>query len=208
MGDDRLTPELVVRAYCCGAFPMADDRTGAGGVHWYSPDPRAVLPLDERFRVRRSLAKRVRHGPFTVTRDRAFDEVIRRCAEPRPYAEDTWISGEILDVFCELHRLGVAHSVEAWVGKTGGGELAGGLYGVALGGAFFGESMFSRETDASQVCLVRLVEHLRTRGYTLLDVQFSNPHLEQFGLIEIARAEYLARLDRALALDVSWEPTG
>lgn len=200
MREQTLTPELVIRAYSVGAFPMADSR-GSGVVHWYRPDPRAVLPLDERFHVPRSLGKRVRSGRFDVTRDRAFGEVIRGCAAPRPGHPETWINGEIVRVYEELHGLGVAHSVEAWRD----GELAGGLYGVALGGAFFGESMFSRQTDASKVCLVHLVEHLRARGYVLLDVQFVNPHLARFGVEEIPAAAYDRRLRAALAMAVTWD---
>jgi leucyl/phenylalanyl-tRNA--protein transferase len=200
MRDNALDPDDVLWAYRQGAFPMADGRRGR--VRWYRPDPRALLPLDERFRVRRSLAKRVRSGRFEITRDRAFERVIRACAEPRPGHTETWINGTIIDVYCELHRRGFAHSVEAWRGD----ELVGGLYGVAIGAAFFGESMFSRESDASQVCLVHLVEHLRARGYMLLDVQFTNPHLEQFGVIEVRCGEYLRHLTKAAVMPVSWEP--
>lgn len=195
----RLTPELVVRAYCAGAFPMARGR--AGRIDWFSPDPRAILPLEVgAFRVTRSLAKRVRRGLYKVTRDVACERVIRMCAEPRPYAEETWISPEIARVYTRLHGLGVAHSVEAWQDD----ELVGGLYGVALGGAFFGESMFSRATDASKVCLVHLVEHLRAQGFELLDVQFVNPHMAQFGVVEIPREEYLRRLEAALGKEVGF----
>lgn len=198
--DPPLTPELLVRAYCMGAFPMAQQRDGAGGIDWYSPDPRAVLPLDERFKVRRSLAKRVRQRPFTITRDAAFEAVIDACAQPRPGAEETWISDDIIDAYTQLHHAGLAHSVETFDGD----ELVGGLYGVTLGGAYFGESMFSRRPDASQLCLVHLVEHLRQRGFQLLDVQFPNPHLAQFGLVELPREQYLQRLYEALAMEVSW----
>lgn len=199
---DELTPEMVVRAYCMGAFPMADGRDGK--VHWYSPDPRAVLPLDEAgFKVSRSLRRRVQSGCYKVTRDRAFDEVIHACAEPRASDADTWINARILEVYRELHVCGVAHSVEAWSGEDGD-ELVGGLYGVALGGVFFGESMFHRATDASKVCLVALVEHLRATGFEMLDVQFVNPHLEQFGVMELPREVYMKRLERALGLEVRW----
>jgi len=167
---------------------------GSDAVHWYSPDPRAILPLDDGFKVRRSLARRVRQAPFRITRDQAFADVIAACAEPRPDADDTWINPDIQRVFTQLHHAGLAHSVEAWQDD----RLIGGLYGVALGAAFFGESMFSHRPDASQLCLVHLVEHLRDRGFTLLDVQFTNPHLEQFGVLEIPREQYLARLDAAL----------
>lgn len=188
-----------MRAYAAGAFPMSSGR-GDDCIDWYRPDPRAILPLDDRFRVRRSLCRRVRRGDLAITRDRAFEPVIRACAEPRPNHDATWISDAIIRVYTDLHRRGVAHSVEAWRGD----ELVGGLYGVALGGAFFGESMFSRVSDASQVCLVHLVEHLRARGFVLLDVQFRNPHLEQFGLIELPCDEYLQQLSAAAWLDVRW----
>ncbi len=221
--DDTLTPELVVRAYCVGAFPMADARDGE--IRWYSPDPRALLPLEEeRFKVSRSLRRRVNSGCYRVTVDRAFERVVRACAEPRPSEAQTWINDAIIEVYCRLHDAGLAHSVEAWSGTPGdtpgrapggapgsipgkderGNELVGGLYGVSLGGAFFGESMFHRATDASKVCLVKLVEHLRDNGFGLLDVQFVNPHLEQFGVFEISRDEYLDRLEAALNLGVRW----
>lgn len=220
---DSLTPELVVRAYCVGAFPMADARDGE--IRWYSPDPRALLPLEEeRFKVSRSLRRRVNSGSYRVTMDRAFGRVIRACAEPRPIAEETWINDAIIDVYCQLHEAGLAHSVEAWApapgtsapgvpdaeatgasgGASGEDELVGGLYGVSLGGAFFGESMFHRATDASKVCLVKLVERLRDKGFGLLDVQFVNPHLEQFGVYEVSRDEYLDRLEAALNLGARW----
>jgi leucyl/phenylalanyl-tRNA--protein transferase len=197
-----LTPELVVRAYCVGAFPMSDARDGE--IRWYSPDPRALLPLEEEsFKVSRSLRRRVNSGCYRVTMNRAFERVIRACAEPRPSEAQTWINDAIIDVYCQLHAAGLAHSVEAWAGE-GDPELVGGLYGVSLGGAFFGESMFHRATDASKVCLVKLVEHLRDNGFSLLDVQFVNPHLEQFGVYEISRDEYLERLEQALNSGARW----
>lgn len=176
---------------------MADSRDGQ--VQWYAADPRTIMPLDT-FHVPHALAKRVRQGTFRMTGDTAFHQVITACAQPRPYAEDTWINDQIIDVYTQLHDMGFAHSIEAWQDD----QLVGGLYGVALGGAFFGESMFSRRTDASKVCLVRLVEHLKQRGYILLDVQFSNPHLEQFGVEDIARERYLALLEDALQLEVTF----
>ncbi len=200
-----LSPELLVRAYCAGAFPMARQRDGQGGIDWFSPDPRAILPLDDGFKVRRSLAKRVRQQPFKITHNLCFTRVIAACAEPRADSEETWISGEIVAAFTALHRVGLAHSIEAWEGGPQHGELVGGLYGVALGAAFFGESMFSRRPNASQLCLVNLVDHLRLRGYTLLDVQFVNPHLEQFGVTEIPRAQYMRRLRAALARETQWD---
>ena len=198
MHQPALTCDKLLWAYRQGLFPMAESRDGE--IHWYYADPRAVLPLDGRFHVSRSLRKRVRQGTYRTTRDAAFDRVIRACAEPRPYARETWISRRIIDLYCQLHRRGDAHSVEAWRGD----DLVGGLYGVAIGGAFFGESMFSHATDASKVCLVHLVEHLRARGYTLLDTQFANDHMRQFGLIEIPHEQYLQRLALAVDQAVSW----
>ncbi len=192
-----ITPQMLVWAYSQGIFPMAESRHGEIG--WYSPDPRTIMPL-ESFHVPRSLAKRVRQGACEITRDSAFERVIRACSEPRPYADDTWINDAIIESYIQLHGMDVAHSMEAWAD----GELVGGLYGVALGGAFFGESMFSRAADVSKVCLVHLVEHLRERGYVLLDVQFTNPHLDQFGIAEIPRASYLDRLHAALRMDVTF----
>jgi len=191
--DQPLTPELIVAAYCQGIFPMADEIDGEIG--WYSPDPRAIFPLDS-FHVPRSLAKVIKRGVFEIRVDTAFEEVMRGCAA----REETWISEEIIQAYTALHRSGLAHSVEAWYE----GELAGGLYGVALGGAFMGESMFTRVTDASKVCLVKLVERLRERGFVLLDSQMPTEHLAKFGQIVIPRAEYLRRLARALRLDRSF----
>jgi len=169
---------------------MAD---GAGGeIGWYSPDPRAILPLDS-LHVPKTLARRLRSGQFSVTADSAFAAVIAACARRK----ETWISPEIIDAYTDLHRRGFAHSVECRMG----GKLAGGLYGVALGGAFFGESMFSVRTDASKVALVRLVEILREGGFTLLDIQFLTPHLAKFGAVEIPRTEYLRRLGGTLRLN-------
>src|SRR5829696_4227119 len=183
----RLSPELLVRAYCSGVFPMADHRTGRIG--WYRPDPRAVFPL-ESFHVPRSLRRTVRRGVFSVTVDRDFDAVIAACAE----RTETWISDEVAAAYSALYDAGLAHSVETWQGE----RLVGGLYGVALGGAFFGESMFSRETDASKVALVALVERLRERDFTLLDTQFLTDHLARFGAVEIPRRGYERRLAAAL----------
>jgi len=182
-----LDPENLLTAYACGIFPMADE---SGEVCWFAPDPRAIIEL-EAFKTTRSLRSVVRRGVFEVRIDTAFAEVMRACAD-RP--EGTWISGDILDAYEVLHRLGFAHSVEAWQDD----RLVGGLYGVALGGAFFGESMFHRATDASKVALVALVEQMRRRGYALLDIQFLTEHLRQFGAIEIPRARYEQRLAAAL----------
>src|SRR4029453_17156519 len=185
---------LLVSAYSSGWFPMAVDD---GEIRWYSPDPRGVIPLDS-FHVPSRLARLMRRGKFRVEIDRRFEDVIRACAETERKEEDagTWISDEILVSYVELHRRGVAHSVEAWQDD----RLVGGLYGVALGGAFFGESMFHHVTDASKVALAGLVERLRTRGFRLLDVQWVTPHLERFGAIEIPRAAYLKHLEEALTV--------
>jgi len=183
-----LTPRVLVAAYSQGIFPMDVD----GEICWFSPDPRTIIPLDG-LHVSRRLRRTCRSGRFEVRINTAFREVMLGCADR---AEGTWISDEILEAYCELHRLGLAHSVETWQE----GELAGGLYGVALGGAFFGESMFHYRTDASKVALVATVERLNARGYVLFDVQYTTPHLARFGAIEIPRRQYLARLKRALAI--------
>ena len=188
MKSPPLTPEVLVAAYVQGIFPMDVE----GRIRWFSPDPRAILPLDG-FHASKTLRQLCRQGKFEIRIDERFREVMEACAD-RP--EDTWISAEILDAYTRLHELGLAHSVEAYLD----GELAGGLYGVALGGAFFGESMFSRRPDASKVALVHLVDRMRERGYKLLDVQWTTPHLERFGAIEIPRARYLRCLRAALAL--------
>jgi leucyl/phenylalanyl-tRNA--protein transferase len=189
-----LDPALLVRAYRKGLFPMALED---GEIGWFSPDPRGILPVDT-FHVPGRLARLVRQAPYAITIDRAFEDVMRACAE-RP-REGTWISEEIVESYAALHRLGLAHSVEVWSGE----ELVGGLYGVHLGGAFFGESMFHRATDASKLALVALVDRLARRGFTLLDTQWITPHLVQFGAIEIPRAEYVRRLEDALKRDCSF----
>jgi leucyl/phenylalanyl-tRNA---protein transferase len=181
-----IPPELLEEAYRQGIFPMADED---GQIRWYSPDPRTVILLD-RFHVPRRLAQTIRSGKFEMATDRNFGRVVRGCAD----REETWISGEIVAAYTALHRMGKAHSVEAYHG----GELAGGIYGVSLGGAFMGESMFTRVRDASKVCLVFLVDRLKVRGYTLFDVQFVTPHLKRFGATEIPREEYMKRLRKAL----------
>jgi leucyl/phenylalanyl-tRNA---protein transferase len=189
----QLTTRLLIEAYSNGYFPMADSRTGP--LWWYSPDPRAVIPLDG-FRVSRSLRQRVRKGRYEIRMDTAFEAVIDACSQ----REETWISDEIVRGYVGLHKDGFAHSVESWCD----GVLAGGLYGVSIGGAFFGESMFTRQTDASKVALVALVEHLRKRKFILLDSQFINDHIRQFGTQEIPRAEYLRRLQAALKVETNF----
>ena len=190
-----LSVDLLISAYASGWFPMA---VGQGDIRWFSPDPRGIIPLDT-FHVPRRLARVVRRGGFRIEIDRSFEEVIRACALAvrEPDDSGTWIDQEIFESYCALHQAGFAHSVEAWHE----GQLAGGLYGVALGGAFFGESMFHRVTDASKVALAALVERLRARGFALLDTQWTTEHLEQFGAIEIPRARYLRMLAQALELD-------
>jgi leucyl/phenylalanyl-tRNA---protein transferase len=256
-----LEPELLLDAYRHGIFPMAvnpDLRVGAGkrgDIGWFSPDPRAIIPLDQRFHIphglrrvlkkclvegeasaepkhtgliRRGSARKVRAEPskprFVITFDADFESVIRECAKRK---EGTWISKEIIESYCNLHRLGHAHSVEVWLcpkteiprharndkrnecdastpHASRSTRLAGGLYGVHIGGAFFGESMFHRVTDASKVALVALVERLHAHGFVLLDTQWQTPHLAQFGTFEIPRREYLGRLERALKLDCNF----
>jgi len=184
-----LSPENLLSAYACGIFPMADEQ---GRLHWLSPDPRAILDLDA-FIVPRTLRTTIRQGRFDVTFNESFSDVVAACAD-RP--SGTWISDDIRDAYVALHRLGFAHSVET----RKDGDLAGGLYGVALGGAFFGESMFHRESDASKIALVGLVQRMRERGFVLLDIQFRTAHLDRFGAVEIPRADYQRRLRCALRL--------
>jgi leucyl/phenylalanyl-tRNA--protein transferase len=188
----QLTPRLLFAAYSQGAFPMGHDD---GEIYWYDPDPRCILPLDT-FHVPRSLAQTIRHGGFEVRFNTAFRQVMLACAEPAPGREQTWITAEILAAYCQFHELGFAHSVETWVD----GQLVGGLYGVAIGGLFAGESMFSHRQDASKIALVYLVERLRTQGFVLHDTQFMTEHLRRFGAIEIPRAEYQRRLQQALTV--------
>lgn len=191
----ELTPAILLGAYCQGCFPMAEED---GTIYWYDPDPRTIIPLDQ-FHIPRSLARRMRRGGFTVRYDTAFRQVMTKCAEPAPGRESTWISAELIEVYCCLHELGFAHSVETWMGD----ELVGGIYGVSLAGLFAGESMFNRRTDASKIALVHLVQRLNERGYTLFDVQFTTAHLQRFGAIEIPRDQYKRRLSHALASDAT-----
>ena len=180
--------DLLLQGYRLGVFPMAmeDD-----SIAWFSPDPRGIIPL-ETFHLPHGLRRVWRDQLFEIKIDSQFGEVIRGCAK----REDTWINGEILESYDRLHQLGYAHSVEAW----SDGKLVGGLYGVAIGGAFFGESMFHRVTNASKIALAALVEHLRTQKFALLDTQWLTPHLAQFGAIEISRTNYLKRLQAAVEL--------
>lgn len=188
----ELTPELLLYGYAQGVFPMDDH----GTIYWYDPDPRAVIPLDAAFHVPHSLARTIRQNKFEIRVDTAFRETIQACAVARPGRTETWISAEIIEVYGQLHERGIAHSVETWRD----GEMVGGLYGVALGGLFAGESMWSRERDASKVALVALVERLRAGGFVLLDTQFITPHLARFGAHEIPRAAYRRWLAAALKI--------
>ena len=189
---DELTPELLLRAYAAGIFPMAESRT-ASSIFWVDPHLRGVLPLNE-FHIPRRLRKTVRRRPFEVRCNTAFETVMRACAAPRPDHPDSWINDQIVRAYTRLHEMGFAHSVECWRDD----ELVGGLYGVSLGGAFFGESMFSRATDSSKVALVHLLARLRLGGFVLLDVQFVTEHLAQFGVVEIPARDYLLLLNDAL----------
>jgi leucyl/phenylalanyl-tRNA--protein transferase len=187
-----LNPDLLLRAYRLGLFPMAESRSSRA-LHWLDPEARGVLPLDG-FHLPRSLYKTLRGQTFQVTANTDFSATIAGCAAARPTRPDTWINPEIERLFTELHALGFAHSVESWQN----GKLVGGLYGVSLGGAFFGESMFSTATDASKVALVHLVARLRLGGFSLLDTQFITTHLARFGAVEIPRARYHLLLAEAV----------
>jgi leucyl/phenylalanyl-tRNA--protein transferase len=198
MHGTSLTPELLLGAYAQGLFPMAE-RRDSDELYWVSPEKRGVIPL-ENFHVPHRLARTVRAGHFTVTADRAFAEVMRGCAEAADGREESWINDEIVRLYTALFTGGHAHSVECWQD----GALIGGLYGVTLGAAFFGESMFSRARDASKVALVHLVTALNRGGFRLLDTQFLTAHLARFGAVEIARARYLELLNEALRHQAIW----
>lgn len=194
----RINPEELLLAYRLGIFPMAETRN-AEEVLWIRPHERGIIPL-ETFHVPRRLARVIRSDHFRVTVDRAFPEVVRGCAESSPDRRDTWINDAIIEVFETLHRRGLAHSVEVWSGAA----LAGGLYGLAIGGAFFAESKFSREREASKVALVHLAARLKAGGFTLLDAQFPNPHLEQFGAIAITEESFQQLLTDALTINANF----
>ncbi|ANP85332.1 leucyl/phenylalanyl-tRNA--protein transferase [Rhizobium leguminosarum] len=187
-----ITPDILLRAYSIGLFPMAESADDPE-IFWVEPELRGVLPLDH-FHVSKSLAKAVRKKPFEIRFDYAFDQVIAACAEETSGRPSTWINRTIRSLYATLFDMGHAHTVEAWEGD----ELVGGLYGVSLGSAFFGESMFSRRTDASKICLVHLVDRLRERGFTLLDTQFTTEHLKTFGAIDVPKADYAAMLAAAM----------
>ncbi|WPB85927.1 leucyl/phenylalanyl-tRNA--protein transferase [Sediminicoccus rosea] len=188
----EITPELMLRAYRIGLFPMAESRD-ARTLYWLDPEMRGVIPLTG-FHLPRRLARRVRQAPYRISANEAFAQVIAACAAPRASSADSWINAEIQALFTALHRQGHAHSIEAWQGEV----LVGGLYGVSLGGAFFGESMFSHADDASKIALVHLVARLRLGGFTLLDAQFQTAHLAQFGTQEVPRALYKQQLATAV----------
>lgn len=195
MAISTLTPELLLNAYAQGFFPMAKSRR-AKTIQWYAPEERGVIDLHD-FHIPKSLAKFARKNPYRISMNKDFMGVISSCADtPRGYEKGTWINDEIIDAYVALHRIGHAHSVEVWQEE----KLVGGLYGVSLARAFFGESMFSTATNASKVALIHLVDWLRANDFTLLDTQYVNEHLLQFGVKEIPRGEYLARLNAALCV--------
>lgn len=198
----EITPELMLRAYRHGLFPMAETRRGSR-LFWLDPERRGILPLDG-FHLPRRLARTIFSDRFEVAADQDFAATIAGCAAAAPGREDTWINHQIESLFTELHLMGYAHSIEA----REDGTLIGGLYGVAMGGVFFGESMFSVVRDASKIALVHLVALLRLSGFRLLDTQFVTPHLAQFGVVELPRTEYKARLAAALEAPALWHEPG
>ncbi len=193
-----LTADLLLQAYQVGVFPMSEGRDDPE-VFWVDPRMRGVFPLDG-FRISRSLARRMRQTNFTVTYDQAFADVVRGCAD----RDETWINSTIFDLYCSLHESGFAHSIEVWDEE----RLVGGVYGVTIGAAFFGESMFSRATDASKIALAYLVDRLRLAGFQLFDTQFITPHLASLGAVEISRAHYHAMLAQALEHHASFDRAG
>jgi leucyl/phenylalanyl-tRNA---protein transferase len=197
-GVSRINPEELLLAYRLGIFPMAESRN-AEDVLWIRPHERGIIPLDT-FHVPRRLARVVRSDRFRVTANNAFFDVIRGCAESRPDRRDTWINNAIIEVFEALYRRGLAHSIEVWRGD----RLVGGLYGLAIGGAFFAESKFSREKDASKVALVHLAARLKAGGFILLDAQFPNPHLDQFGAVVVTEERFQQLLTQALAANADF----
>lgn len=196
----RIPPDLLLRAYASGVFPMAEHADDPE-VFWVRPETRGIIPLDA-FHVPKSLAKTIRQGRFEIRYDHDFAGVIDGCAETGEGRASTWINAPIRAAYLDLHRRGHCHSVEAWRD----GRLVGGLYGVSLGRAFFGESMFSRERDASKVCLVHLVERLRRQGFVLLDTQFTTEHLKRFGALDVPRGRYEKMLEKALAGEARFTP--
>jgi leucyl/phenylalanyl-tRNA---protein transferase len=193
-----ITPHILLRAYAAGIFPMAESAED-NALYWIEPEERGVIPLD-RLRVSRSLRRRVRQRRFEIRIDNDFAAVVAACAAKTAARKTTWINSRIRSLYTQLHRMGCCHSVECWRD----GRLAGGLYGVRIGAAFFGESMFARETDASKVALVHLVARLRAGGFRLLDAQFVNPHLSRLGAVAVPKNDYHRRLEPALAADADF----
>ncbi len=189
---NSLSTDQLIYAYASGVFPMADAETGE--INWYRPNPRAIIPIDT-YQPGRTLKPILNKGLFEIRIDQQFRRVMEMCAEPRPYEPETWISSEIIDVYTELHQMGFAHSVEAYLD----GELVGGLYGVHLGAAFFGESMFTKASNASKVCFHYLISILRQNDFELLDSQFMNDNVQRYGAIEISRSTYEKRLAKAIS---------
>ena len=192
-GDPDITPEILLRAYSIGLFPMAE-LADDPELFWVEPEIRGIIPLDN-LHISRSLAKTIRKTHLDIRINSAFRDVMLKCGEPAPDRATTWINETILSLYCELHEMGHAHSVEAWDGDT----LVGGLYGVSLGAGFFGESMFSRQSNASKICLVHLVERLRERRFRLLDTQFTTDHLKTLGAVDVPKAQYEVLLAEAMS---------
>lgn len=194
----EVTPQVLLKAYCCGIFPMADSADDPA-IFWVEPRMRGILPLDG-LHISKSLAKFIRKKPYEIRINTAFENVVDLCAQETPERSKTWINDTIRRLYLELHTMGYCHSVEAWQEDN----LVGGLYGVSIAGAFFGESMFSRADNASKICLVHLVERMNARGLALLDTQFTTPHLESMGVIEVPKDEYSTLLEAALKLECSF----
>ncbi len=194
-----ITPQILLRAYAAGIFPMAEDADD-NSLYWVEPEERGIIPLSG-FHVPRSLAKTVRRQGFKIRIDTQFEQVMRACSAQTDDRPSTWINDRIINLYKQLHKMGCGHCVECWRD----GELVGGLYGIRIGAAFFGESMFSRQTDASKVALVHLVARLKVGGFALLDAQFSNDHLTQFGLATVSRDEYHLMLEPALGVDAEFD---
>ncbi|MET1410759.1 leucyl/phenylalanyl-tRNA--protein transferase [Roseibium sp. HPY-6] len=194
----EITPQVLLKAYACGLFPMAESADDPG-LFWLEPEQRGILPLDS-FHMPRRLRRTIRNDVFEIRVSTDFQRIIDGCAEPMPGRQKTWINREIRRLYGELFEMGYCHTIEAWLD----GDLVGGLYGVSLNGAFFGESMFTFKTDASKVCLAHLVARLIVGGYTLLDTQFVTDHLSRFGTLEVSQADYNTRLSEALQLETDF----
>jgi leucyl/phenylalanyl-tRNA---protein transferase len=194
-----ITPQVLLQAYAAGVFPMAESASDPA-LYWVEPEERGIIPLDG-FHISRSLRKRVKQQTYDIRIDTAFNQVIAECAAKSDSRKETWINKRIVSLYSQLHKMGCAHSVESWHE----GELVGGLYGIRIGAAFFGESMFSRATDASKVALVHLIARLKYGGFTLLDAQFVNPHLLQFGSLAVKKADYHKLLEPALEKDADFK---